>query len=268
MSDTILYELREPGVGLITLNRPDSLNAWSPELGGAYFRQLDACMADDAVKVVVITGAGKGYCAGADMKVLQQLESMDESERDGSVAAGARQQTEILSMPKPIIAAINGACAGLGFVQAMMCDIRFAAAGAKFTTAFAKRGLIAEYGVSWVLPRLVGHANALDLLFSSRVVMAEEAFEMGMVNKVLPPDQLLDFTLSYASEMARDVCPTSIAVMKKQVYGDFTASFEESAALAGRYMKESLARPDFAEGIASFLQKRQAVFRPIDPSAL
>lgn len=266
MSDEVLYEYREPGIGLLTLNRPDRLNAWTAELGELYFKYIDQCVADPKVRVIVVTGAGKGYCAGADMGTLQAIPSGEKapSKEDKSILDG-RMQDEITRIPKPVIAAINGAAAGLGLVQALMCDLRFAAAGSKFTCSFSKRGLIGEYGISWVLPRLVGQANALDLMMSSRVVVAEEAQAMGMVNKVLPADQLLEFTLAYAADLAMNVSPSSMAVMKHQVYNDYGTDVKTASINALTLMRESFTRSDFKEGVQSFLEKRQADFPPVDP---
>jgi enoyl-CoA hydratase/carnithine racemase len=170
MSEVVNMQV-DDGVALITLNRPERLNAWTDEMERAYFAALDECAASEHVRVIVVTGAGKGFCAGADMQQLQDLSdgSLSDSEREAR-----RPQSFPLSVPKPIIAAINGACAGIGLVQALMCDIRFGAEGAKFTTAFARRGLVAEHGISWILPRLVGPARALDLLLSGRVLLAGE----------------------------------------------------------------------------------------------
>ena len=209
-NDTVLYELRDPGIALLTLNRPERLNAWNGELAARYFELLDQAAADPAVKVIVVTGAGKGWCAGADMDTLQSIGNSSGS-AGPSAAAGGREQYHTTTVPKPVIAAINGACAGIGMVQALMCDMRFAAAGAKFTTAFARRGLIAEYGMSWILPRLIGTSRAMDLLFSGRVILAEEAAQMGLVNEVVAPEHLLDRTLDYAADLAQNSSPTSIS---------------------------------------------------------
>ena len=263
-----LYEVREPGIGLITFNRPDRLNAWTGRMGNEYFAAIDAAVADPKVRVIVVTGAGKGYCAGADMGTLQAIPSGDSaSSKDGASIVEGRMQDEITRITKPVIAAVNGAAAGLGLVQALMCDMRFAADTAKFTVAFSKRGLIGEYGISWVLPRLVGQANALDLMMSSRVVMANEAQQMGMVNKVVPADQLMDVVLAYAADLAMNVSPSSMAVMKRQVYSDYEKDVSSASKEALRLMQESFTRSDFKEGVQSFLQKRQAEFPPVHPNA-
>jgi enoyl-CoA hydratase/carnithine racemase len=266
--DVVLLEHHEPGIALLTLNRPDRLNAWNGELAARYFELLDQCAADPAVKVIVVTGAGRGFCAGADMDTLQGIGNAESSGGGGAEsAAGGRPQFHTTTVPKPVIAAVNGACAGIGMVQALMCDIRFAAAGAKFTTAFARRGLIAEYGMSWILPRLVGPARAMDLLFSGRVILAEEAAAMGLVNEVVAPELLLDHALHYASELALNSSPTSMAVMKRQVYADMERGLVPASEQAVGLMTASLRRQDFKEGVASFLQKRLPDFAPIDPSA-
>jgi enoyl-CoA hydratase/carnithine racemase len=262
MSDAaVLYETRDPGIALITLNRPDRLNAWNGEMSELYFGFLDQACADAAVKVIVVTGAGRGFCAGADMETLQDIGNNASSGAES--AAGGRAQHETAQLSKPVIAAINGACAGLGLVQALMCDIRFAAAGAKFTTAFPRRGLIAEYGMSWVLPRLVGTARALDLLLSGRVFLAEEAAAMGMVNDVVEPALLLDHALHYASELALYSSPTSMSIIKRQVYDDYSRTLPESTDAAVELMKASLRRSDFKEGVSSYLQKRNPNFSAV-----
>lgn len=268
MSDVVLIEHRDPGIALLTFNRPDRLNAWNGALAARYFTLLDECAADPAVKVIVVTGAGRGYCAGADMDALQGLGGGGSVGADGAAAAaGGRPQHHTAAVPKPVIAAVNGACAGIGMVQALMCDLRFAAAGAKFTTAFARRGLIGEYGMSWILPRLIGTSRALDLMLSGRVVLAEEALALGMVNEVVAPEHLLDRTLEYAADLAVNCSPTSMAVMKRQVYADWDRGLVEASDTAEVLMKASIMRPDFIEGVASFVEKRSPRFGPVDPTA-
>lgn len=263
-NDTVLLSTPAPGVALLTLNRPERLNAWNGELSHRYFTLMDECVARDDIRVLVVTGAGKGFCAGADMDALQAIgdSSSSGSSSGAESATGGQLQSYTTTIPKPVIAAINGACAGIGMVQALMCDVRFAASGAKFTTAFSRRGLIAEYGMSWLLPRLVGTANALDVLLSGRVFLAEEALQMGMVNGVVPGDQLLSHAIAYASDLAANVSPTSMKVMKEQVYADTTQALSAAEARALVLMKESLLRSDFKEGVDSFLAKRPPNFPP------
>jgi enoyl-CoA hydratase/carnithine racemase len=257
MSEVVQMRV-EDGVALLTLNRPERLNAWTTEMESMYFALLEQCADDEQVRAIVVTGAGRGFCAGADMQQLQAL-------GDGTLTASAeteerRPQSLPLSIPKPIIAAINGACAGIGLVQALMCDMRFAAEGAKLTTAFGRRGLIAEHGISWILPRLVGPARALDLLFSGRVVFAEEAQALGLVNRVLAPDRLLDAALDYARELAVHSSPASMATMKRQIYADLERTLPDALAEADRLMLASFTAPDFVEGVASFLERRDPRF--------
>jgi enoyl-CoA hydratase/carnithine racemase len=257
MSEVVQMAI-EDGVALLTLNRPDRLNAWTVEMEQTYFGMLEQCAGSAEVRVVVVTGAGRGFCAGADMQDLQAL-------GNGSVEASdhateRRPQTYPLTIPKPIIAAINGACAGIGLVQALMCDMRFAAEGAKLTSAFARRGLVAEHGISWMLPRLVGPARAMDLLLSGRVVLAEEAEGMGLVNRVLAPEKLLEQTLEYAGELATSCSPASMATMKRQVYADLERDLPRALAEADRLMLDSFTAPDFVEGVTSFLERRDPRF--------
>ncbi len=262
-TDTVLFATPAKGVALLTLNRPDRMNAWNADLASRYFALLQQCADDDAIRAIVVTGAGRGFCAGADMDALQSIGGASAGAPSAEAASGSQLQSFTTTVPKPVIAAINGACAGIGMVQALACDIRFAAAGAKFTTAFGRRGLIAEYGMSWLLPRLVGTANAMDLLLSARVVLAEEAHAMGMVNAVLPADQLVDHAVNYAADLAANVSPTSMSVMKQQVYADYALSLADAEQKALRLMKESLKRPDFKEGVSSFVEKRPPNFAPV-----
>jgi enoyl-CoA hydratase/carnithine racemase len=259
MSEVVQKSVQD-GVALLTLNRPDRLNAWTAEMEDAYFGLLEECASSAEVRVIVVTGAGRGFCAGADMQALQAI-------GNGAATTAAherRAQSFPLTIPKPIIAAVNGACAGIGLVQALMCDIRFAAAGAKLTTAFARRGLIAEHGISWLLPRLVGQAHALDLLLSSRVLLAEEAQELGLVNRTLAPERLLDATLDYARELVINCSPASMATIKRQVYSDMERDLATTIAEADRLMHESFTAPDFAEGVTSFVERRDPRFATLE----
>jgi enoyl-CoA hydratase/carnithine racemase len=250
------YEV-DAAVATITLDRPERHNAWITEMGEQYFDHLERAAADLDVRAIVVTGAGRSFCPGLDMSSLAAVAS------EGAAEGGTRPQTFPLSIPKPIIAAINGACAGIGLSLALMCDIRFAAAGAKLTTSFARRGLVAEHGTSWVLPRLIGTARALDLLLSGRVVLAEEARELGLVNFVVPPDQLLPAAQEYARDLAANSSPTSMSVIKRQVLRHVDLPLEEAMAETNVLMAESLRRPDVAEGVASFVERRPPRFQPL-----
>jgi enoyl-CoA hydratase/carnithine racemase len=264
MSEVVEYELHD-GVALLTLNRPERLNAWTGEMERAYFGRLEECGSSEQVRVIVVTGAGRGFCAGADM---QELQALGDGELPPAAQARERRpQTFPLSIPKPIVAAINGPCAGIGLVQALMCDVRFAAGGAKLTTAFARRGLIAEHGISWLLPRLVGPARALDLLLSGRVVLGEEAAALGLVNRALAPELLLEETLAYARDLAVNCSPASMATMKRQVYAALEQGLSEALAEADRLMLESLSAPDFVEGVTSFIERRDPRFAPLPGEA-
>src|SRR5215469_9803636 len=243
----------EDRVATITLSRPERHNAWTPEMGEEYFDHLERAAADPDVRAIVVTGAGKSFCPGADMSGLAEVAAT------GAAPGGRRPQTLPLGIPKPIVAAINGACAGIGLSLALMCDIRFAAAGAKLTTSFARRGLVAEHGTSWILPRVLGTARALDLLLSGRVVLAEEARELGLVNFVVAREQVLPAALEYA----RNASPTSMSVIKRQVLRHLDLSLDEALADSNALMAESLRRPDVAEGVASFVERRPPRFEPL-----
>ncbi|AWS41581.1 enoyl-CoA hydratase [Streptosporangium sp. 'caverna'] len=257
MVDLVLSSI-ERGVLTLTFNRPDRLNAWTAEMGRRYFDQLAEAELDPEVRVIVVTGAGKGFCAGADFQTLSSIQ-------DGSYRGepDKRPNTFPTTIRKPIIAAVNGACAGLGMVHALMCDLIFTADEAKWTTAFARRGLIAEYGLSWILPRLIGHAKAMDLLLSGRTFSGAEAYELGLVNRSVSRESLLEEATAYARELAAFSSPASMAVMKRQIWGDWSETLESSESAAARKMVEAFSRPDFAEGVASFLERRAPGFPPL-----
>jgi len=267
-SEAVLYEVVD-GVAVLTLNRPDRLNAWSSAMHKGYYSSLDRAVADPEVKVIMVTGAGRGFCAGADMDSLQAIGDRDGDTGDDSEATGPTYDaTYPMSLPKPVIAAINGACAGLGFVHAMAADVRFAAEGAKFTVAFSRRGLIGEHGLAWTLPRLVGQSVAADLMLSGRVFLADEAKELGLVKQVCPRDELIDTAMAYARDLADNASPTSMAVMKHQIYTHPALPVADAMVEANRLMHESLRRSDFKEGVASFVEKRPPSFAPYVDGAI
>lgn len=249
-------ERRGP-VLVLTLNRPDRLNAWNNDLEDEYFALLDEAERDGDVRAIVLTGAGRGFCAGADMANLQRIDKAAErSERP-------RSRSYPRTIDKPLIAAINGAAAGLGLVEALYCDLRFTTPEAKLTTSFAPRGLIAEYGLSWILPRLVGLSRSMDLLLSGRVVLGEEALRMGLVDRVVPADELLDAAVAYATDLAECCSPASMAIMKRQVLRHAETDFAQAVAECDQLMLESFERPDVKEGVSSYLDRRAPAFPPL-----
>ena len=259
-SELVLAE-RHGAVLLLTLNRPERLNAWNVPLQERYFALLDEAEADPEVRVVVVTGAGRGFCAGADMEDLAQLGTVDP---DTLGRLPGRPRERPLSFRKPLIAAINGPVAGLGLVQALYCDLRFTTPQAKFTTAFARRGLIAEYGIAWLLPRLVGPSRALDLLMSARVVLGEEALALGLVDRVRPAESLLADALAYAADLAENCSPRSMALIKQQVFQALDSDLPAAVALSTKLMHESFRHPDSAEGVHSYLERRPPQFAPLE----
>ena len=257
--DVVLWD-EVDGVATLTLNRPERMNAWTATMEGRYFDLLQRAADRPTVRAVVVTGAGRGFCPGADMDLLSGA-----AVNDGltDVGPGQRPKTFAVTIPKIVVAAVNGACAGVGLVQALACDIRFAAAGAKWTTAFSRRGLVAEYGSAWILPRLVGTSRALDLLASGRVFTSEEALALGLVSRVVPAPDVLAEAQAYAGELAASCSPASMAVMKRQVYAAWDSSLADAVAQANELMVESLRGPDFVEGVQSYLDRRQPSFSPL-----
>ena len=273
MYDEILYEVDDP-VAVITLNRPDSLNAWTHVMGGEVTDAMQRAAADKSVVGIVVTGAGRAFCAGADMKALSGIvadgggvAAAPEPARPPEAGPGgdpegdfAGQFTYLMAIDKPIIAAMNGVVAGMAYPFALCCDLRVVTPDALFLTAFAQRGLIAEMGLSWVLPRLVGPAVALDLLFSSRRVKGEEALALGLANYLVPPEALRDFCRNYIVDLAAKCSPASMAVMKRQVYEQLHSGLGPAEREARRLMLASFGRPDFKEGVRSFVEKRPPQF--------
>jgi enoyl-CoA hydratase/carnithine racemase len=273
MYETIRYQVTDP-VATITLNRPEAMNAWTDRMDREIRDAVAAAEADRSVVGIIITGAGRAFCAGADMNLLSDLSSNGGgSDGGGAALADAEGRAEVsagdfdgrfpylMTTSKPIIAAINGAVAGMAFPFSLCCDLRVGTPKSLFLTAFAQRGLIAEWGLSWLLPKLVGPAVALDLLLSSRRVMGPEARELGLLNHVVEdPDELLPWCRTYIENLAANCSPTSMAIMKRQVYAQLHQGLGAAEAEAARLMVESFNRPDFAEGVQSFIQKRPPEF--------
>jgi enoyl-CoA hydratase/carnithine racemase len=266
--DPVLYEATDSGVAIVTFNRPERLNAWGPDIAAGFYAAIDRAEGDPAIRVILLTATGRGFCAGAYLGAPSSVptygETMKKAEKTNLAdLVGDRPPHFVTTLRKPVIAAINGSCVGIGLTQALMCDVRFAAAGAKFAAVFARRGLIAEFGISWILPRLTSMAVALDLLLSGRTFLAEEAAELGLVKEVVAADDLMKRALEYAEDMAAKCSPASMAVIKRQVYGDSTRGIGEATALAEVLLQESMPRPDVIEGITSFLEKRPPQFPPL-----
>lgn len=263
----ILYDVADK-IATITLNRPDRMNAWTPIMEREVRDAMTAAGKDNGVRVITLTGAGRAFCAGADMEVLQEIDPNEVRGADTVPPFDMNRrpdwQTRYAFYPaiaKPVIGMLNGATAGIGLVHALYCDLRFAADNTVFTTAFSRRGLIAEHGVSWMLPHIVGHANAMDLLLSARRVSSEEALRIGLVNRLCPPDQLREQTYAYARDLADFVSPMAMGVIKRQLYEVPFQTLAEATIDANREMAIALRGPDFKEGVASFVEKRAPRFQ-------
>ncbi|MFV0307979.1 MAG: enoyl-CoA hydratase-related protein [Desertimonas sp.] len=276
----ITYEVDDP-VATITLTRPEALNAWTGVMADELRHALGQAERDPHVVGIVLTGAGKGFCAGADMNTLSNLSGADGG---GGGSAGASDAefaadsplpgdetwgedfrgtyTYLLSVPKPIVGAINGAVAGMGVPIVLSTDVRFMNRDAVLTTSFAQRGLVAEWGLSWLLGRLVGPAHALDLLYTARKVRGDEAARIGLVNWAVPVDDVVPRAQEYVRNLAMSSSPSSMAVMKRQVYTDLHVGLAEAERQAMGHMRDSFSRSDFAEGVRSFLERRPPQFPP------
>lgn len=258
-------------IATITLNRPEKLNAWTLRMEAEYRHAMADAETRSDVRVIVITGAGRGFCAGADMSLLAAVQSgeldLEAAPTPAADAPGAGSRDDFqkpytfpLGIQKPIIAAINGHAMGLGLVHAIYSDIRFASDQAKFGTAFSQRGLIAEHGLGWMLPRLIGVENALDLLYSARIVGADEAKALGLVSRVVPHEELLPRVYEYAAHLATRCSPRALGIIKRQVYDSLMSDLGPATDIAIREMIDSFGTEDFAEGVASFLEKRPPRF--------
>ena len=274
--EDILYATAN-GVATITLNRPEKLNAWTAAMQASIKRAMAHAADDASVRVIVVTGAGRGFCAGADMGSLQKIEASNWDQRvlardDGAVSLKRAELGPdigdhyggrfgyLMSIPKPIIAAINGPCAGIGLVFTLYCDLRFAGSQAKFTTSFAQRGLVAEHGISWLLPKLTGISHALDILFSARKFDASEAERIHLVNRAFPQETFMQSVDDYAQTLATTVSPRSLAVMKAQVWKTLYQDLNEAVAVGDAEMQKSFSTDDFKEGVAHFVEKRAPRF--------
>jgi enoyl-CoA hydratase/carnithine racemase len=270
-SQEILYCVANR-VATITLNRPDKLNAWTAVMEKEVSSAMENAEHDHDVRVIVLTGAGRGFCAGADMSLLSAVaehglvdQNREEQSREAALRDGVpldfqKRYSYFPAIGKPVIAAINGPVVGLGLVITLYCDLRLASDAARFSTTFARRGLVAEYGMAWMLPRIVGIANALDLLFSARTIDAAEALGMGLVNRILPQESFLEKVHEYARELASTVSPRSLRIIKRQVYEAMFQPLSEAFDVSVNEMMASFKTEDFKEGVAHFVEKRPPAF--------
>lgn len=244
-------------VATVLFNRPESRNAWSPEMERAYFDALQAACDDPGVRAIVVAGAGRAFCAGPDLDLLSP-DTIGEFERD------PRGDQFATTLPKPVIAAIDGACVGIGLSVALMCDIRFVTPQVKMTTGFVRIGLIAEHGTSWLLQRLGSPAVALDLLLSSRVVRGEEALRLGLANFVA--DDALAAAQTYAEGLAAASSPTAMAVIKSQVYADSATLLDDAVAEADRLVEIAASSEDFTKGVTAMIAGEPISHGPLHPT--
>lgn len=253
-------------VALIRLNRPAQLNALTYGMMADIRRLASVAEKDPEVTAIAVVGEGRGFCSGLDAEVLRQTTQAGESrpteraENAGADPPGMFSYLPLIS--KPVISAVNGVAAGGGFVLAMMSDLRFGSDAASFTTVFSKRGLIAEHGTSWVLPRLVGPSRALDLLWSSRRVNSDEALRIGLLDRVVPADELLETVVAYVDDLAAQISPSAIAVMKSQVWRHLSEPMLPALADADRLTQAQLKHPDAYEGAMSLIERRAPNFQP------
>jgi enoyl-CoA hydratase/carnithine racemase len=261
----------DAGVATISFHRPEAMNAWTGRMHHEYRACLEAANDDPDVGAIVVTGTGRAFCAGGDRRGLVNHIERGKFDAGVDVAAlpmpGYGVSAEYdhlyayhLGILKPIVGAVNGAVAGIGLVIACFCDVRFAANGAKFTVAASKLGLTAEYGLSWLLPRIVGLGHAADLLMTSRVFLAEEAERIGLVNRTMPPGDLMPFVADYARQLAQS-SPSSLREIKRQLYADLHRGVGAAVHDAERTLERLVTEPDYQEGVAAWLDRRPPQFR-------
>ena len=262
---TVRYE-RKGRLAVITLSRPEALNALTLPMIAEVESLARRAEADPDVFAICVTGEGRGFCSGLDISALADHAAGRAPAASAEAIARPERRMMFSALPtiaKPVIAAVNGVAAGGGFILAMMSDLRFMAEGANLITIFSRRGLVAEHGAAFMLTRQVGLSRALDLLWSSRRIDAAEALRIGLADRVVPSENLLPAVEAYVEEMAATVAPRSVAAMKRQAYAYLEMSFVEAAVDTARLIDESLAHPDAAEGAASFADRRPPRFAPL-----
>ncbi len=274
----IIYQVDSP-VATITMNRPDQLNALTKRMLMEICHAVDRAEQDESVVGIVLTGAGRGFSAGMDINALnraaggerrasEDLSALTANPGDASIGEGyGTGFLYLLTVRKPVIAAVNGACAGLGFCFALLADIRFVEPQAKITTAFVQRGLIAEHGSSWLLPRLLGTGKALDLLWSGRKLSGEEAHAIGLAEYLSGTGDSAREAGNYIRQLAASSSPTSIMVMKRQIYRHLQMGVTDATRESIQLMNESITREDFKEGVRSFIERRPPEFKRVGADA-
>lgn len=262
----ILYDVHA-GVATVTLNRPARLNAVTPRMQRLLVERLAEADRDPGVRAVVLTGAGRGFCAGADLAVLDA--ALAGSTLDGpSAPEPSPLMDRPLRVSVPLVAAVNGPVAGMGFSWLLAADVRFASTEARIGATFPRLGLVAEWGAAWLLPRLVGSGHAADLLLSGRTVDAAEALAMGLVQRVLAPADLLPAARAWAGDVARNCSPRSTALTKAQLAAAYTQDLDVAYADSVRLMLESFGWPDLPAAMAARAERRHPDFPPYLPTAL
>lgn len=260
-TDELLYE-RDGHVAVITLNRPDRLNAISGPMLQALSERLVECNADPDVRVVVLTGAGRGFCSGLDLVDQQQSGiGSDRSQRRAWRPFDLRDAPPIVlhRMDKPVLCALNGAAAGYGMDLALLCDIRIAGENGRLAPVMVKRGVLPESGGNWLLPRLIGWAKAAEMLFRGRVLSAQECLEMGLVNRVVPDADLMATTMELAQEIAANA-PLAVQATKRMMRLGIDETFETTVDHLAVYLGPLFGSDDFKEGVAAFLERREPQF--------
>jgi len=247
--ETVLYDVRD-GVATITLNRPEAMNAWTPQLSDELSLAMGAADADDDVRAVVLTGAGKAFCVGADL-----------SEGESGFSAGSQSRREgprlmPYKVRKPVIAAINGHAVGVGITYPMLCDIRIVSETAKIQYAMVRRGILPELGSHVLLPRVIGFSRAADLLLTGRLIMGTEAAEMGLASQALPTEDVVPAAIAIARDIAENVAPVSAALAKQLMWNGLTVGIDEMIAAEGRLLPGLIKAPDSGEGVRAFFEKR------------
>ncbi len=273
----VLYDVKDR-IATITLNRPDRMNSIDDSMPANIAKAMTKAGNDPGVRAIILTGAGRAFCAGADIGRLQRRAGgarpptpADDPTVIPAIATGhgpdlgpefadVRRYSYFMRIGKPVIGALNGATAGLGMIMALCCDMRMASDRMIFTTAFAQRGLIAEHGIAWLLPRLIGPSNAIDLLMSARRVTAKEALDMGLVNRIYPQDTFMEDVRTYVRVLTDTVSPHSMAVIKAQTWKGMFETYAENLAEADKQIVANYPYPDYKEGVSHFVEKRPANF--------